>query len=46
MSSGAGKARTWNIGGVGTHGNDPDYISQNMDTFIVKYLRANEKDCK
>ena len=39
-------ARTWQIGGTGTHGNDGGYImsalSSAMDQFLVEHLRVNE----
>ncbi|MCY3986918.1 MAG: hypothetical protein OXF23_07775 [Candidatus Dadabacteria bacterium] len=43
-------AITWDISGTGTHSYNSSYIlssvSQGMDAFILKYLKANEKDCK
>ena len=42
-------AQTWSTGGAGTHGRDAGYIlqslSENMDMFIVEYLRVNEDAC-
>ena len=42
-------ASTWEIGFIGTHGNDAGFIlnniSQHMDEFLVAYLRANEEAC-
>ena len=44
-----GLGRTWGVGGIGTHGEDGDYIlshvSRNMDKFIVEYFRANDFAC-
>ena len=41
-------ATTWNTSSVGTY-DDPGYIvqnvSENVDKFLVEYLRVNEKDC-
>ena len=41
---------TWEGGGVGTHGQSPDYIvssvSQNIDQFIDEYLRVNADACR
>ena len=42
-------AITWKLGGIGTHSGDETYIlnilSQNMDRFLVEYLRVNEEAC-
>ena len=42
-------AGTWESGRFGTHGKDAGYIVQlvaeEMDKFLVEYLRVNEKDC-
>ena len=50
VSTNLGLASTWQSGRFGTHGGDPGYIIQNlsekMDTFLVEYLRVNEKDCR
>ena len=41
---------TWNIGSTGTHGNSAAYIlsniSQQLDRFLVEFLRVNEKACQ
>ena len=42
-------ATTWNIGGTGKHGGDAGFIlqglSENLDRFILEYLRVNEDAC-
>ena len=42
-------AATWSYGGLGTHSEDANYIlnslSQNIDHFLVEYLRVNEEAC-
>ena len=42
-------ATTWNSGSVGTHGGDAGYIlqglSEDLDRFILEYLRVNEDAC-
>ena len=42
-------ADTWRSSSFGTHGGDSDYImqrlSEEIDAFILKYLRVNEEDC-
>ena len=42
-------AQTWTTGAAGTHGRDAGYIlqnlSENIDRFIVEYLRVNEGSC-
>jgi len=46
----SGSAITWDIGSVGTHGNDANFIigsvSQKVDRFIDEYLRFNAEACK
>ena len=43
------RATTWNVGGVGTHGGDAGYITQivseDLDRFVLEYLRVNEAAC-
>ena len=43
------KAGTWESGRLGTHGRDAGHIVQlvaeELDKFLVEYLRVNEKDC-
>ena len=43
-------AETWNIGGTGSHGQDPGYILQGIgqyvDKFIDEYLAVNESACE
>ena len=45
----SGVAGTWDTGVTGTHGGDAGYIlqsvSENVDRFIVEYLRVNEGAC-
>ena len=45
----SGAATTWKLRSVGTHGGDAAYIvsavSQDMDKFIVEFLRVNEDAC-
>ena len=42
-------AQTWRTGGIGTHGRDAGFIlqgiSEQVDKFIVEYLRVNEGSC-
>jgi len=42
-------APAWQEGVFGTHSGDPGYIiqslSEELDKFLVEYLRVNEKDC-
>ena len=42
-------ATTWNTGGTGTHGGDASYVlqvlSEQLDRFVVEYLRVNEATC-
>ena len=42
-------APTWDIGGAGTHGGDAGFIlqglSEDLDRFILEYLRVNEDAC-
>ena len=42
-------ATTWTSSSVGTHGGDPGHIvqalSEQVDKFVVEYLRVNGKDC-
>ena len=42
-------APTWKASSLGTHSGDPGYIiqalSEELDKFLVEYLRVNEKDC-
>ena len=42
-------ATTWTTGGTGTHGGDAGFIlqglSENLDRFILAYLRVNEDAC-
>ena len=42
-------ATTWNKSIIGTHGGDPEYITQSLSAklgeFLVEYLRVNAKDC-
>lgn len=50
MASGEpGVAKTWMNSGTGTHGRDSTYIvgrvREQMDQFLVDYLRVNEPDC-
>ena len=50
LSSGAPSlATTWHTGATGTHGGDAGYIlsavSQDMDRFLVAFLRVNETAC-
>ena len=44
-----GLATTWETGSTGTHGGDADYIlsglSQQMDRFLLEFLRVNEEAC-
>ena len=44
------RAATWDTGGVGTHGQDPNfilsYVVQHADAFIDEYLRVNADACK
>ena len=44
-----GYAATWNTGSTGTHGGDAGYIlsslSEDLDQFLVEYLRVNESAC-
>lgn len=41
---------TWDTGGMGTHGNNPQFILQTLgqytDIFIDEYLHVNEKVCE
>ena len=50
LSQEKGPAPTWSSNWVGTHGQRGGYIlswvSQNMDQFLVEYLRVNEAACK
>ena len=43
------KTSTWDVGTTGTHGNDAGYIrsavSEDMDTFILEYMKVNEEAC-
>ena len=45
-----GPSPTWNIHGIGTHGEDAGYIlstvAMYMDRFIDEYLRVNEDACR
>ena len=49
VSNVTGRAKTWNTGVTGTHGNEASYIvsavSTLMDEFLVAYLRENEDYC-
>ena len=49
VSNTTGIAVTWNRNSTGIHGNEAPYIvsaiSQDMDEFLVEYLRANEDYC-
>ena len=42
-------ATTWTIGSTGTHGGDAGFLLQNLseqlDRFILEYLRVNEDAC-
>ena len=42
-------AGTWDRSGTGTHGRDANYIlqglSENLDRFVLEYLRVNEAAC-
>ena len=42
-------ATTWDVGGTGTHGGDAGFIlqglSEDLDGFILAYLRVNEDAC-
>ena len=42
-------ASTWPASSFGTHTGNPGYIiqvlSENLDKFLVEYVRVNEKDC-
>lgn len=44
------RAGTWESGRFGTHGGNAGYIVQlvaeELDKFLVEYLRVNEKDCR
>ena len=50
LSGTLGLATTWDIGVTGTHGGDAGYIlssvSQNMDRFLVEFLRVSEAGCR
>ena len=43
-------ATTWDYGGAGTHGGDAGFIlqglSEQLDGFLLDYLRVNEAACK
>ena len=43
-------AVTWQRTETGTHGGDVTYVvqavSENLDTFVLEYLRANEDACE
>ena len=45
----SGLARTWYLGGIGTHGQDAGFILQHVseytDHFIDEYLRVNAEAC-
>ena len=45
-----GKAGTWRSGKFGTHGKDAgdivQLVAEELDRFLVEYLRVNEKDCR
>ncbi len=44
-----GTATTWDTGGTGTHGDDATFVrskvSEQVDAFLLKYLRVNEEYC-
>ena len=48
-TGGTGLAATWEVGSVGTHGENKHYIvsavAGHMDEFLVAYLRVNEAAC-
>ena len=45
-----GFAITWHTGATGTHSSDANFIvsglSQQLDEFLVQYLRVNEGACR
>ena len=49
-TGGTGLAATWEVGSVGTHGENKHYIvsavAGHMDEFLVAYLRVNEAACE
>ena len=50
IAGGSGSALTWKLVAIGTHGNNAGYIrstaAENMDQFVVEYLRVNESACQ
>ena len=49
MSELEGIASTWDTATYGTHGGNAGFIlqsvSEDMDRFVLEYLRVNEKSC-
>ena len=49
MSAERNYATTWSAGATGTHGGDAGFIlqglSEDLDRFILEYLRVNEAAC-